>query len=36
MGQASEKIKEIANIVAEDNNNDGVAKTLENIITKMQ
>ena len=36
MGQASEKIKEIANIVAEDNNNDGVAKALENIITKMQ
>ncbi len=35
MGQASEKIKEIANIVAEDNNNDGVAKALENIITKM-
>ena len=32
MGQSSEKIKEIADVVTEDNNNDGVAKVLEKII----
>lgn len=34
MGQASEKIKEVSKIVTEDNNNDGVAKALEEVIAK--